>query len=243
MCIRDSVELDQRTGRYVLLRGIDCQKDQSYYLGRVKADRLPWFKTPLGNLTKETTRKIAQVAGLQEVSSRESQDICFVPEQDYRQFIINFARSELGKDVQKPGPIYNTEGQKIGEHQGIVFYTIGQRKGLGISAPHPLYVIEIDPQRNAVIAGNREQILAGGLIGEEINWVSITQPPEEIEVEVQIRYRHPPANARLKPLGEDRVEIRFHQPQPAVTPGQLAVFYQKELLLGSAFISKSLRIE
>lgn len=237
------VELDQKTGRYVLLRGIDHQKDQSYYLGRVKAEKLPWFKTPLGNQTKETTRKMAQAAGLREVVSRESQDICFVPEQDYRQFIINFARFMLGKEVQKPGPIYNTEGRQIGEHQGIIFYTIGQRKGLGISASQPLYVIEIDPHRNAVIAGNREQILAGGLIGEEVNWVSITQPAGEIEVEVQVRYRHPPATARLIPTGDDKVEIRFQKPQPAVTPGQLAVFYQGNMLLGSAFISKSLRQE
>ncbi len=237
------VEFDQKTGRYVLLRGIDHQKDQSYYLGRIKAERLPWFKTPLGNQTKETTRKIAQAAGLWEVVSRESQDICFVPEQDYRQFIITLARFMLGKEVQKPGPIYNTEGRQIGEHQGIIFYTIGQRKGLGISASHPLYVIEIDPQRNAVIAGNREQIFAGGLIGEEANWVSINQPSGKIEVEVQVRYHHPPATARLIPTGNDKVEVRFQKPQPAVTPGQLAVFYRGEMLLGSAFISKSLRPE
>lgn len=235
------IEYDEGAERYFLRRGIDRDKDQSYYLGRVKKGKLPFFKTPLGNQTKETTRRIAREAGLPVAQTTESQDVCFILERDYRQFLLNYARFVLGKSIIEPGPIYDTEGNLIGQHKGLPFYTIGQRKGLRISSPHPLYVVEIDPKQNALIVGEKDKVFARGLIGEEANWVSIEPPAGEIEAEVQIRFRHSPAPACLRPIDNNLVEVNFSQPQPAVTPGQLAVFYQGDILLSSAFINKVIK--
>lgn len=236
------VEFNAEQGRYILRRGTDRNKEQSYYLGRVKKEKLPLFKTPLGSKTKAQVRDIAKSAGLPVAQKAESQEICFIPpHQDYRSFISGYALRILGKNINIPGDILDTRGKVVGRHKGIAFYTIGQRKGLGISSARPLYVLEIDPVRNVIVVGEREETMACGLIGEQANWVSIDPPSTELEVDCQIRYRHHPVRARLKFLSEDRVKVIFSTPQPAVTPGQLAVFYHQDILVGSAFISEVIR--
>ena len=235
------VEYVSTSGRYEIRRSVDSTKDQSYYLGRVKAAKLPFFKTPLGNLTKKETRAIALRAGLPVAARQESQEICFIPCNDYRWFLRRYASDILHRDIAVPGPIYDVHGNRIGKHKGLPFYTIGQRKGLGISAAVPLFVVDIQPENNALIVGGKEYVFSPGLLAEQPNWVSADPPDNEVVVEVQIRYRHSPAAARLLVMQPDRLRIQFMEPQPAVTPGQLAVFYRGDVLLGSAFISEKIR--
>lgn len=235
------VEFDLANDRYVIRRGIDSAKDQSYYLGRVKSGKLPFFKTPLGNLTKKETRAIAIRAGLPTAVREESQEICFIPCRDYRWFLRHYAADILHRDIAVPGPIYDVRGKRVGNHNGLPFYTIGQRKGLGISSTRPLFVIDIQPENNALIVGGKEYIAAAGLLAEKPNWVSVDPPDKEIDIQVQIRYRHPPAAAQLDVPQPDKLRIQFSEPQLAVTPGQLSVFYRDDVLLGSAFISETIR--
>ncbi|MCD6385348.1 tRNA 2-thiouridine(34) synthase MnmA [Candidatus Sumerlaeota bacterium] len=235
------VEFDTAQGRYILRRGVDRKKEQSYYLGRLTREKLRFLKTPLGSMTKAEVRRIAESAGLPVAGKTESQELCFIPEQDYRRFVSQYAQHILGKDINTPGDILDTRGNVIGKHKGIPFYTIGQRKGLGISSLRPLYVVEIDLSRNVIIVGDKEEVMARGLIGERANWVSIDPPATEIEVDCQIRYRHPPVKARVESFPGDKVKVIFSAEQPAITPGQLAVFYHQDILLGSAFITGVLR--
>ncbi len=230
------VEYSDVHRRWVLRRGADAAKEQSYYLARLDAKRLHRFKTPLGDYTKDTIRERARSLNLPVAGEAESQEICFIPSDDYRSFLKHYAEDVLDTKVSQEGPIFDTSERIIGEHKGLPFYTIGQRKGLGISAPHPLYVVDIDTRRNALIVGRKEETYSHGFLGERPNWLSIEPPGEPFEADVQIRYRHTPAPAMVTTLEDSRVEIRFEQPQPAVTPGQLAVMYRGDILLGSAYI-------
>jgi tRNA-specific 2-thiouridylase len=230
------IELDPDLERQVIRRGTDNTKDQSYYLARITRDKLPHFKTPLGRLTKNKVRDIALELDLPSRHQPESQEVCFIPSDDYRGFVTRYARECLDEEEPKPGLIYDTKGNEIGRHKGIPFYTIGQRKGLGIAAPEPLYVIEIDVARNALVAGTKDEALFSGLTGTQPNWLATDPPEEPMDVAVQIRYRHTPVQARLTVKNNGTIEIHFATPQPGVTPGQLAVFYNNDTVLGSAFI-------
>ncbi len=234
------VQFDKEIRRYVLLRALDQTKDQSYYLARITKQRLPYFKTPLGDKTKQEIKRLADELGLHSARKKESQEVCFIRDPDYRTFVANYARRFLQREIGRPGKIVDTEGNVRGEFEDISFYTIGQRKGLGISAPRPLYVVDIDTERNLVIVGEKDKIFSSGLVAEHPNWLSM-EPEDKIAVKVQFRYRHEPADALLRILDERHVEIMFKEPQPAVTPGQLAVWYRDDVLVGSAFITRGVR--
>lgn len=222
---------DQASGRHTLLKGVDPAKDQSYVLYNLTQDQLAATLFPLGGLRKTEVRRMAAARGLPVAAKADSQEICFVPGGDYREFLRERAPSSV-----RPGPILDLEGREIGRHAGLAFYTIGQRKGLGLpGGPH--YVLRLDPARNAVIVGPHAALYRRELVATEVNWVSLTPPEGPLFVEARIRYRIPPAPAEVEPLGADRVRVVFREAQPAITPGQAVVFYRGELVLGGGTIT------
>ncbi len=221
-------------GRTLLKRGRDLQKDQSYFLFSLRQDQLRRALFPLGEKTKSDTRHVARQCQLRTAEKAESMEICFVPDRDYGKFL-----RESGLAQSHRGEIVNLQGQVLGYHEGIEFYTVGQRKGLGISAPKPLYVLELDPQNNRVVVGDDTAALERDeLVIERCNWIPFEAPLEKIEATVKIRYHHPGAPASVNPLPEGRAKVRFHSPQRAITPGQAAVFYQDDLVLGGGWITR-----
>ena len=223
-------------GSFALLKAADAAKDQSYALGLVPYDVLPRVRFPLGALTKEEVRAHGARLGLRVWDKTESQDLCFVPDGDYAGFMVKSLGETRGTDS---GPFETADGRKLGTHRGIIHYTVGQRRGLGISAPEPLYVLAIEAERNAVILGPKRALEAPGLVTEPARWMLPAPPAAGTPAEVQIRYHHRPAPARLHPLADGRVEVRFETPQAAVTPGQLAVFYRGDRVLGGAPIARA----
>jgi len=231
------VEYCQERGRWLLKKGIDDKRDQSYFLFMLRQEQMPHILFPLGSKTKSEVRQIAREAGLPVAERSESREICFIPDNDYRGFLI--AREP---DAVKPGPIYDLEGNIVGEHKGLAFYTIGQRRGLGLSLGYPAYVVDLDYKRNALIVGRSDQVFAEGLIAEEVNFIALEKLTESIEADVKIRYTTPSVPASIHPLeGDSQVEVRFLSPQKAVTPGQAVVFYDGDLVLGGGFIAKRLK--
>jgi len=227
------IEYDRKRKRCLLKKGIDLGKDQSYVLYLMTQDQLKHTLMPLGDWTKERVRQVAQELELPVATKPESQDICFVPDDNYGKFV-----QEYIPEVAKPGPILDREGNVLGEHQGILFYTIGQRKRLGISAKEPLYVTSLDNERNAVIVGPEREIYADELIATEVNYVSIDGLTRSITASTKIRYQHREAEALVVPLGNAKVRVKFRRPQKAITPGQAAVFYNGDTLIGGGTISE-----
>jgi tRNA-specific 2-thiouridylase len=217
-------------GRYHLLRAVDAQKDQSYVLYHLGQFELGRSLFPLGEYTKGQVRALAAQLGLPVADKPESQDFCFLGGLDYRDWL-----SLQAVEVQ-PGPIEDLSGRRLGEHRGIVFYTVGQRRGLGVSAGVPLYVIAIDPVRNAVIVGPEDALYRDALEAEHVSWVSGQAPAGPIRVTARVRYRAPEAPATLEPRPDGSVLVRFDQPQRAPTPGQAVVFYQGDEVLGGGII-------
>ncbi len=226
------VRFNAELGRYQLLRAVDRQKDQSYFLYDLSQEHLAHSLFPLGEYTKAQTRQIAARYGLVTANKPESQDLCLI--ETYGS-MRNFLEQHLG---ERPGEIVDTQGRVLGYHQGIHHYTIGQRKGLGIAAPRPLYVVRIDAERNRVVVGEREEATQGEAWVQQVNWVSIPAPTEPLEVEVQVRYRTPAVRATLIPESSERVKLQFAEPQFGVTPGQAAVWYQGDLLLGGGILER-----
>lgn len=227
------VEKDPVTGRTLLKRGRDLRKDQSYFLFSLRQDQLSHVLFPLGDLTKSETRDVARVACLKTADKEESMEICFVPDKDYGRFL------QQAKLVDKHrGDIVDVHGRKLGEHDGIEFYTIGQRKGLGISSPNPLYVIELDPATNRVIVGDDSLLEKSELTVQRCNWIPWETPPESIEAMVKIRYNHTGAPATIRPASDGSARIHLHVPQRAITPGQACVFYQDDNVLGGGWIAR-----
>ena len=226
------IRYDEASDRYQLLRAVDRQKDQSYFLYDLTQDLLAGTLFPLGNQTKEETRRIATQFALKTASKPESQDLCLIEAHGTMQkFLDKYI-------TQKEGEIVNLDGQVLGHHQGIHHYTIGQRKGLGIAHSEPLYVVKLDPVMNRVVVGNRS---SGGRLEctvERPNWVSISQPKTPIRAEVQVRYRSRPVLTNVVPKTSDRLKLVFDEPQFGVTPGQAAVLYQGEMLLGGGIIER-----
>ncbi|MGQ9693941.1 MAG: tRNA 2-thiouridine(34) synthase MnmA [Thermodesulfobacteriota bacterium] len=223
-------------GRYTLWRGRDRQKDQSYFLFSLQQEQLQKILFPLGDRSKEEVRQLAQRWGLGVATKKESQEICFIPHDDYRRFL----EEKLGRNIFSPGEIVDLQGKVLGTHHGLYSYTIGQRRGLRVAGPHPYYVLRLDREKNRVIVGAEEELKARGLIVKEVSWISFPEPPPELEASVQIRYRHPGAKAILQPLADGRVRVDFRIPQRAVTPGQAAVFYRGEEVLGGGWIERPL---
>src|ERR1039457_1214653 len=221
------------TGRYLLKRGRDRRKDQTYFRFSLRQDQLARAMFPLGEKTKADTREVARHCQLKTADKEESMEICFVPDNDYGKFL------QQAKLVEKHrGEIVNLQGQVLGEHDGIEFYTIGQRKGLGISSPKPLYVIELDVPRNRVIVGDDAALARDEFTAHQCNWIAFGAPPAAFDATVKIRYNHPGTPATVTPLSGSAVKVKLHTPQRAVTPGQAAVFYRDDLVLGGGWISR-----
>jgi tRNA-specific 2-thiouridylase len=229
------IELDPWKKRYVLRRGQDRNKDQSYFLFKMTQDQMARVLFPLGEKSKAEVRQQALQLGLRVARKRESQEICFIPDDNYRRFM----EERKGKEIFRPGEIVNRQGEVLGFHRGLHAYTIGQRRGLGIGTPHPHYVLALDIEKNQVVAGRKEELLANGLIAAGVNWISFPKLEGKMEAWVQIRYRHPGALAMISPGEDERVRVDFKAPQKAVTPGQAVVFYQGDEVLGGGWIEKA----
>jgi tRNA-specific 2-thiouridylase len=226
------IEPDETTGTYLLKKGIDSQKDQSYFLYPVTQEQLSHTLFPIGNFTKDRVREIAGELGLPVAAKPESREICFIPDDDYPKFLKDYIPR-----AAEPGPILDELGNILGKHQGIMSYTIGQRKGLGITAEAPLYVTAIEPERNAVVVGTRERIYNRELVASNLNWIATTRPEHTIKVKARVRYRHPEAEATVTPRDEDSVCVKFAKPQMAITPGQAIVFYDGDTVIGGGTIN------
>src|SRR4051812_5767743 len=220
-------------GRVLLKRGRDLRKDQSYFLFSLRQDQLARALFPLGEKTKTDTREVARHCQLKTADKEESMEICFVPDNDYGKFL------QQANLVQKHrGEIVNLAGEVLGHHDGIEFYTIGQRKGLGLSTPKPVYVVELNPESNRVIVGDDTDLERDEFIADRCNWIPFDSLSEPLTATVKIRYNHPGTPATITPEPGGRARVKLHAPQRAITPGQAAVFYQEDLVLGGGWITR-----
>jgi tRNA-specific 2-thiouridylase len=223
-------------GGSILRKGIDPGKDQSYFLFSLRQPQLRRALTPLGIMTKPQIREIAHSLGLKVADKIDSQEICFVPGNDYKAFL----RSHLGENEFHRGEIYDVAGNFLGEHDGIELFTIGQRKGLPGGSPRPRYVVDLDPTTNRVIVGDSDDLLVDEFEIDNVNWHPVARGVHSgsFEATVKIRYNHPGAPAIITPLENGRVHVRPHDPQRAVTPGQAAVVYDGDIVLGGGWICR-----
>lgn len=240
--------------RYLLKKGKDNKKDQTYMLYGLTQYQLEHTLMPLGQFEKEKVRQLARDFGFRLFDKPDSQEICFVPDDDYSRFL-----EDNYSDISEPGPILDREGNQLGRHQGLHRYTIGQRRGLGISLPYPVYVVEIDAKNNALIVGKNEQVFFGGLIAEGVNWIAFSELTEKITVDCKIRYNSPEVRAEVLPVGDHNyscsannvadskdekvkpiVKVVFEKKQRAVAPGQSVVFYDGDLVIGGGIINKGI---
>jgi len=249
--------VEHHAERAVLRKGVDPRKDQSYFLFSLRQAQLRRALTPLGAMKKSEIREIARSLGLKVADKVDSQEICFVPGKDYKAFL----RSRLGDEQFHRGAIYDVEGNFLGEHDGIEFFTIGQRKGLPGGALRPRYVVDLDPETNRVIVGEADDLMVEEFQIERVNWHPVagigdpdratgvadpgynaaagrSEPALSFEATVKIRYNHPGTLATVVPLEENRARIRLHEPQRAVTPGQAAVIYDGDVVLGGGWICR-----
>ncbi len=222
------------SGRFQIKKGIDETRDQSYFLWGISQEALAMTLMPLGGLLKTEVRKIATEHELRTADKKESREICFVADDNYRRFLKDW--DEKREIKQHKGEIVHSDGTVLGEHEGTAFYTIGQRRGLGIAYPTPLYVQKIDPKNNRVVVGDDEDIFTTELEVIDANWVAIDPPENPIEVMVKIRYRHQPALAELRASVANELSVTFNVKQRAITPGQSVVFYYDDILLGGGII-------
>jgi tRNA-specific 2-thiouridylase len=218
-------------GAYILKKGRDRRKDQSYFLCRLTQEQLSRTLFPLGDLTKVRVKQIAKEMALPTAARPESQEICFVADNDHAAFLKNHVPGNI-----ESGPILDGAGKTVGRHNGIMFYTVGQRKGLGVTAAEPLYVTAIDAARKAVIVGAKEQTYSKELTADNLNWIAGSKPEKPIKIKARIRYHHPEAESVVSPLDETRVHVEFNEPQMAITPGQAVVFYKNAAVIGGGRI-------
>lgn len=218
-------------GRYAIRNSVTAKKDQTYALYNLTQEQLSRTLMPVGEYTKEEIRQIAQEAGLPVAHKKDSQEICFVPDNDYAKFI----EESTGKKIEE-GNYVLENGTVIGKHKGIIHYTIGQRKGLNLSMGHPVFVTEIKPDSNEVVIGENEDLFVTDLVCDRVNFMAIDHLEEGKEFTAKIRYNHPGAACTLEDLGEGKVKVLFREPQRAVTPGQAVVFYQGEYVAGGGII-------
>jgi tRNA-specific 2-thiouridylase len=231
----------EHSGDHAALRkGLDARKDQSYFLFSLRQPQLRRALTPLGKMTKPQIREIAHSLGLKVADKIDSQEICFVPGNDYKAFL----RSHLGENEFHRGEIYDVAGNFLGEHGGIELFTIGQRRGLPGGSPQPRYVVDLDPATNRVIVGDVDDLVAEEFEIDQANWHPVTGSRyDELECTAKIRYSHPGTRATLTRFEDGRAHVRLHDPQRAVTPGQAAVFYDGDIVLGGGWISRERRPE
>ncbi|HTI54526.1 MAG TPA: tRNA 2-thiouridine(34) synthase MnmA [Verrucomicrobiae bacterium] len=221
------------TGRFLLWRGRDARKDQSDFLWPLDQTQLEAARFPVGDLTKEAVREKARHLGLETADKPESQEICFIPDDDYRGFLRRRMPEAFG-----PGPIVDGSGTVLGQHEGLVNYTVGQRRGLGLSSRRPLYVTALDPGRNTLVVGEAGAVEVDRLRAEQVNLIAIPSLRGPLAVAAKIRHSHEPARATIEPDGEGAVLVRFEQAQRAPAPGQSVVFYQGDLVVGGGVIGR-----
>jgi tRNA-specific 2-thiouridylase len=227
--------IEHHADRAVLRKGIDPRKDQSYFLFSLRQPQLRRALTPLGKMLKPQIREIAHSLCLKVADKIDSQEICFVPGNDYKAFL----RSHLGESKFHRGEIYDVDGNFVAEHEGIELFTIGQRKGLPGGSARPRYVVDLDPETNRVIVGEVGDLVVDEFEVDRVNWVELNRSDQVADVTVKIRYNHPGTAATLTPAENGRARIRLHEPQKAVTPGQAAVFYNGDIVLGGGWICRS----
>ena len=220
--------IEQSGGSYRLLKGVDSTKDQSYFLYTLGQRELRHLLLPIGNLHKENVRRIAAELGLPAANRRASQDICFIPDNDYRSFIVNHVPLE-------PGEIVDTKGKVLGKHNGLAQYTVGQRQGLGLSSNTRLYVLKLDTANNRLIVGTEDRLFSSALFAINLSWVSGKPPIDTTDITAKVRYKSPEVALALH-LSDGVARVNFHQPQRAISPGQSVVFYQGDAVLGGGII-------
>ena len=218
-------------GSYALKKALDPTKDQSYVLYSMTQEELAHTMFPLGGMSKTETRKIAEENGFVNADKPDSQDICFVPDGDYARVVEKYTGVK-----SQPGNFTDSSGNVIAPHKGIIHYTVGQRRGLGIASSEPYYVCRICPENNTVILGRHQELFSSETDVKEVNWISGTAPSGPVRCKVKIRYRHKEQPALVTPTGPDTVHIVFDEPQRAITPGQAAVFYDGDIVLGGGVI-------
>jgi tRNA-specific 2-thiouridylase len=224
-------DIDPETGRHRLLKGADRGKDQSYFLFGLSQEQLGVALFPVGHLQKAEVRALARERSLPNADKAESQEICFVPDDDYAGFVERQAPAQ-----DRSGPILDRDGRVLGTHRGVHHFTVGQRKGLGVASTRKLYVLRVLPETRAVVVGDETELEGTTLVAGEVNWLSVAPPEGPLRAAVKIRYRHPEAPATIEPLPDGRVRVEFDAPQRALTPGQAAVFYEGDVCLGGGFI-------
>jgi tRNA-specific 2-thiouridylase len=225
------IGIDPETGRHVLSRGLDASKDQSYFLFSLTQEQLSRASFPVGHLSKDEVRDIARRLGLPVADKPDSQEICFVPDGDYAAFI----ERKTG-DLDGGGAIVNQSGAVVGRHAGIHRFTVGQRKGLGIAAAEPLYVLELRPSEKTVVVGRRAELERASLTASQVNWIAGAPPVVPLRVTAQIRHRHQPAPATVRAIDDSRAAVEFDTPVIAITPGQAVVFYSETVVVGGGWI-------
>jgi len=229
-------EYDPARGRWILKRPADRAKDQTYFLFGLTQEQLAHTLFPLGSMTKPEVRAAARSAGLALAEKPDSQEICFIPGGDYKQFLTAYLEEQGQSAPETAGELVASDGEVLGRHEGISNFTVGQRKGLGVSSPAPLYVLSIDPASHRVTVGADDELATRTLRARGLNWISIPALTEPMRVQVKIRHRHEPAWATLAPAGAEEVVATFDEPQRAVTPGQSAVFYDGDEVVGGGWI-------
>jgi len=227
--------IEKRGRTFTLKKGLDNRKDQSYFLCQVAKKNLKHILLPLGELTKDEVRQIARKKGLAVADKPGSQEVCFIPNDDYRAFL----KGRLGHSFSEPGDIIDTKGKTLGRHQGIFNFTLGQREGLGVSAPEPLYVLSIDPVHHRLTVGPKPQVFRKGLIADQVNVLEREGLHKKNSLRAKIRYNHPETDLRIVSITRTRLKAEFRSAQPAITPGQFAVIYGNDAVVAGARITGS----
>jgi tRNA-specific 2-thiouridylase len=230
------VEFDETRGRWLLKRPADLAKDQTYFLFGLTQEQLSRTIFPLGGMAKPEVRELARKHGLALAGKPDSQEICFVPGGDYKRFLDAYLAEQGESLPDTSGELVTADGQVIGEHNGIHNFTIGQRKGLGVATGSPLYVIQLNGDAGQVVVGNSEDLYSRTLHAKRVNLIAVEDVQQPMRVAVKIRHRHEPAAATLEKSGDDELLVTFDQPQRAITPGQAAVFYDGEVVVGGGWI-------
>lgn len=229
------IEKDPSSGRYLLKKSVTDKKDQTYALYNMTQYQLERTLMPIGRYDKETVRNIAREMGFHVAAKPDSQEICFIPDNNYGDFLQSNA-----KEPVKPGKFVDTKGNVLGEHKGLIYYTVGQRKGLGISFGKPMYVVRLDIGNNAVVLGEAGEEYSIGLIASDLNWIAFEKLDKPIAARAKVRYSAKEAEAMVSPLEDGKVSVCFEKPQRAITPGQSVVFYDGDVVLGGGIIEEQI---
>jgi len=232
------VRHNRETGRCELLRAVDESKDQTYFLFGLTQEQLAHAEFPLGELTKQEVRAIARRLAVPVAEKPESQEICFVPSGSYVRFIESYLQEQGSALASEPGEIVLTSGEVVGRHEGLHHYTVGQRRGLGVAIGRPVFVVALDRERNRLVVGEDAELHSAGCDVRDVNWIAFEQPEGPVQASVRIRNRHQPAEAEITATSATTARVHFREPQRAITPGQAAVFYSGEKVLGGGWICR-----